>query len=88
MQVQDVFVQNRGLWLRLNEKGGKRHDGPRHHALGLAQVCPITGAGTPIRPEPPGTVARTGCGGRLLQGDGCGYVAGAPWEYGRRWIQA
>jgi integrase len=26
MKVEDVYVQNRRLWVRLHEKGGKPHD--------------------------------------------------------------
>jgi site-specific recombinase XerD len=33
MRVDDVYVQNRRLWIRLHEKGGKRHDMPCHHEL-------------------------------------------------------
>jgi integrase/recombinase XerC len=33
MRVEDVFVQNRRLWVRLREKGGKRHEMPCHHNL-------------------------------------------------------
>ena len=33
MKVEDVFTQNRRLWVRLHEKGGKRHDMPCHHNL-------------------------------------------------------
>ena len=33
MKVEDVFVQNRRLWVRLHEKGGKRHEMPCHHNL-------------------------------------------------------
>ena len=33
MRVEDVFVQNRRRWVRLREKGGKRHEMPCHHAL-------------------------------------------------------
>ena len=33
MRVEDVFVQNRRLWVRLHEKGGKRHEVPCHHNL-------------------------------------------------------
>ena len=33
MRVEDVFVQNRRLWVRLHEKGGKRHEMPCHHQL-------------------------------------------------------
>ncbi len=33
MRVEDVFTQNRRLWVRLREKGGKRHEMPCHHNL-------------------------------------------------------
>ena len=33
MKVEDVFTQNRRLWVRLREKGGKRHEMPCHHTL-------------------------------------------------------
>ena len=33
MNVEDVYSQGRRLWLRLHEKGGKRHDMPAHHTL-------------------------------------------------------
>ena len=33
MRVQDVYVQGRRTWVRLHEKGGKRHDMPCHHNL-------------------------------------------------------
>jgi integrase/recombinase XerC len=33
MRVEDVYLQNRRLWLRLHEKGGKLHDMPCHHEL-------------------------------------------------------
>lgn len=33
MNVEDVYVQNRRLWVRLREKGGKRHEMPCHHNL-------------------------------------------------------
>jgi site-specific recombinase XerC len=31
MTVQDVYMQNHRLWVRLREKGGKRHAMPYHH---------------------------------------------------------
>lgn len=31
MRVQDYFAQGKRCWLRLHEKGGKRHDVPAHH---------------------------------------------------------
>ena len=33
MSVEDAYVQNRRLWVRLHEKGGKRHEMPCHHNL-------------------------------------------------------
>jgi site-specific recombinase XerD len=33
MRVEDVFTDQRRLWVRLNEKGGKRHEMPCHHNL-------------------------------------------------------
>ncbi len=33
MIVEDVDTQNRRLWDRLHEKGGKRHEIPCHHNL-------------------------------------------------------
>lgn len=33
MRVEDVYVQGRRTWVRLHEKGGKRHDMPCHHNL-------------------------------------------------------
>ena len=47
MRVEDVFVQNRRLWVRLHEKGGKRHEMPCHHQLeeylhAYLDVCGLT----------------------------------------------
>lgn len=33
MKVEDVYTQNRRLWVRLKEKGGKQHAMPCHHVL-------------------------------------------------------
>ncbi len=33
MKVEDVFTQNRRLWVRLREKGGKAHSMPCHQSL-------------------------------------------------------
>src|SRR5204862_1313559 len=33
MSVEDVYTQNRRLWVRLREKGGKPHAMPCHHNL-------------------------------------------------------
>jgi site-specific recombinase XerC len=39
MTVEDVFTQNRRLWVRLLEKGGKRHAMPCHHNLEEYLIC-------------------------------------------------
>lgn len=33
MRVEDVYIQGRRTWVRLHEKGGKRHEMPCHHSL-------------------------------------------------------
>ena len=33
MNVEDYYPQNRRWWVRLHEKGGKRHEMPTHHNL-------------------------------------------------------
>jgi site-specific recombinase XerD len=33
MRVEDAYTQGRRLWVRLHEKGGKRHEMPCHHNL-------------------------------------------------------
>lgn len=33
MRVEDVYIQGRRIWVRLHEKGGKRHEMPCHHKL-------------------------------------------------------
>lgn len=33
MKVEDAYTQNRRLWVRLKEKGGKQHVMPCHHSL-------------------------------------------------------
>lgn len=33
MRVEDVYLQGRRTWVRLHEKGGKRHEMPCHHNL-------------------------------------------------------
>lgn len=43
MRVEDVFVQNRRLWVRLHEKGGKRHTMPCHHNLEAYLIAYIEG---------------------------------------------
>lgn len=45
MKVEDVFTQNRRLWVRLHEKGGKVHEMPCHHNLETYLHAYIDGCG-------------------------------------------
>lgn len=44
MRVEDVYVQGRRTWVRLHEKGGKRHEMPCHHNLDEYLHAYINGA--------------------------------------------
>ena len=57
MRVEDVFVQNRRLWVRLREKGGKRHEVPCHHSLDEYLHAYLGGAG--IADDAKGPLFRT-----------------------------
>jgi len=57
MVVEDVYTQNRRLWVRLREKGGKRHAMPCHHNLDEYLVGYLDGAG--LRDDPKGPLFRT-----------------------------
>ena len=57
MKVEDVFTQNRRLWVRLREKGGKRHAMPCHHNLEEYLTAYLDGAG--LRDDPKGPLFRT-----------------------------
>ncbi len=52
MTVEDVYTQNRRLWVRLREKGGKRHAMPCHHNLEEYLGTYLDGAG--LRGDPKG----------------------------------
>ncbi|MDN8084116.1 tyrosine-type recombinase/integrase [Burkholderia multivorans] len=45
MRVDDVYVQQRRLWVRLREKGGKAHAMPCHHTLEAALHAYLDGTG-------------------------------------------
>ena len=51
MKVEDVYVQNRRLWVRLHEKGGKRHEMPCHHNLEAYLHAYIDGCGLAKDPK-------------------------------------
>jgi site-specific recombinase XerD len=57
MRVDDVYVQQRRLWVRLREKGGKRHEMPCHHSLDAYLHAYLDGTG--IREDPKGPLFRT-----------------------------
>ena len=51
MRVEDVYTQNRRLWVRLHEKGGKQHAMPCHHNLEAYLHAYIDGAGLASDPK-------------------------------------
>jgi site-specific recombinase XerD len=51
MRVEDVYTQNRRLWVRLHEKGGKQHAMPCHHNLESYLHEYIDGAGLANEPK-------------------------------------
>jgi hypothetical protein len=55
--VADVFVQDRRMWARLREKGGKRHEMPCHHNLESYLHAYLDGGG--IASDPTGALFRT-----------------------------
>jgi site-specific recombinase XerD len=63
MRVEDVYVQKRRSWVRLHEKGGKRHEMPCHHNLETYLHAYIEGAGIGDNPKSilfPTALGRTG----------------------------
>jgi site-specific recombinase XerC len=57
MRVEDVYTQGRRLWVRLREKGGKRHEMPCHHTLEEYLHAYLDGTG--IGDDPKGPLFRT-----------------------------
>jgi integrase len=57
MAVEDVYTQNRRLWVRLSEKGGKPHAMPCHHNLEEYLIAYLDGAC--LRSDPKGPPFRT-----------------------------
>jgi site-specific recombinase XerD len=53
MKVEDVYTQNRRLWVRLNEKGGKAHAMPCHHSLEAYLVAYLGSTGLAADPKGP-----------------------------------
>ena len=57
MRVEDVYTQNRRLWVRLREKGGKQHAMPCHHRLDEYLHAYLGQSG--IESDPKGPLFRT-----------------------------
>lgn len=57
MKVEDVYTQNRRLWVRLREKGGKQHAMPCHHRLEEYLHAYLGQSG--IEDDPKGSLFRT-----------------------------
>ncbi|SAK41828.1 phage integrase family protein [Caballeronia hypogeia] len=57
MRGEDVYVQQRRLWVRLREKGGKTHAMPCHHTLEAYLHAYLEGTG--IADDPRGPLFRT-----------------------------
>ena len=57
MRVEDAYTQNRRLWVRPHEKGGKRHEMPCHHSLEEYLHAYIDGCSLAI--DPRGALFRT-----------------------------
>jgi site-specific recombinase XerD len=57
MSGQDIYTQGRRTWVRLHEKGGKRHEMPCHHKLEIFIEEYIAAAG--IVDDPKGWLFRT-----------------------------
>jgi site-specific recombinase XerC len=51
MRVEDVFTQNRRMWVRLHEKEGKLHDMPCNHNAEAMLHAYIDGTGIAVDPK-------------------------------------
>jgi site-specific recombinase XerD len=63
MKVEDVYTQKRRTWVRLHEKGGKRHEMPCHHNLETYLNVYVESAGISTNPKNtlfPTALGRTG----------------------------
>jgi site-specific recombinase XerD len=60
MKVEDYFIQGRCGWVRLHEKGGKRHDVPANHNLDEYLEAYIKGID--LETDPKGPLFRTAVG--------------------------
>ena len=88
MIVDDVFTQQRRLWLRLHEKGGKDHDVPCHHALELELVAYIDAGDLRGRPHAPLFQSLARSAGAEPQLSGKALSQSLTWEMIQRRVRA
>jgi site-specific recombinase XerD len=67
MQVEDYFGQGKRWWVRLDEKGGKRHEMPAHHTLEAYLDAYIEAAGLAEQKKTPLFRSALGRTGRLTE---------------------
>jgi len=63
MRVEDYYPQGKRWWVRLHEKGGKRHEMPAHHNLEAYLDAYLDAAGIRAEPKSPlfrAAIGRTG----------------------------
>lgn len=65
MKVEDYFIQGRRGWIRLHEKGGKRHEVPANHNLDEYLERYIEAVGLAVEPKSPLFRTAAGRTGRL-----------------------
>jgi site-specific recombinase XerC len=56
MRVEDYYPEGKRWWVRLHEKGGKRHEMPAHHNLESYLDAYIKAAGIGDAGNPPSSV--------------------------------
>jgi hypothetical protein len=67
MTVDDFYPEGKRWWLRLHEKGGKRHDMPAHHKLEVYMDAYLEGAGIADEKSTPLFRTVAGCTGTLTK---------------------
>ena len=65
MKVEDCYMQGRRLWIRLHEKGGKRHEVPANHYLDDYLAEYLQAAGLKNQPKSPLFRSAAGRSGQL-----------------------
>ena len=67
MKVEDCYLQGRRVWVRLHEKGGKRHEVPANHQLDDYLEAYLKGAGLAAAPKSPLFRSAAGRSGQLSE---------------------